>query len=289
MSKINVYLPDDLAKAVKEAGLPVSAICQRALEQAVRRVSAIRETAMSALDIADHAGRFSHFTRRARTVVQLAAEQARAAGETEIGTSHLLGGILAEGGNLALHVLPAMEIEPGQLQRELDRRTAEGSAAPGGPGTATSREPQPSGPQSPAGPEVAAGPDEAAPTPRDGTDGSGPGFSEPAVAALQLAITEAAALGHNYIGCEHLLLGLIVEPDGSAGRILRSQGAEIRLARRSVAAALVGYAHLSTQHAAGGGPAAQVTANGLAAAIRQELQPLAQRVDRLEQRLGPAA
>jgi ATP-dependent Clp protease ATP-binding subunit ClpA/post-segregation antitoxin (ccd killing protein) len=283
VSKINVYLPDDLAEAVKEAGLPVSAICQRALEQAVRRVSAIRETAMSALDIADHAGRFSHFTRRARTVVQLAAEQARAAGETEISTGHLLGGILAEGGNLALHVLPAMEIEPGQLQRELDRRTAQGSAAPGGPGTVTSREPQPSGPQPPAGP------DEAAPMAAAGTDGSGPGFSESAVAALQLTITEAAALGHNYIGCEHLLLGLIAEPDGSAGRILRSQGAEIRLTRRSVAAALVGYAHLSTQHAAGGGPAAQVTADGLAAAIRQELQPLAQRVERLEQRLGPAA
>jgi ATP-dependent Clp protease ATP-binding subunit ClpC len=264
VSKINVYLPDDLAEAVKEAGLPVSAICQRALEQAVRRVSAIRETAMSALDITDHAGRFAHFTRRARTVVQLAAEQARAAGATEIGTRHLLGGILAEGGNMALHILPAMEIEPGQLQHELDRLTAAGPAAAGGP-------------------DAAAGP------PLAGTGGPGPGFSEPAVAALQLTITEAAALGHNYVGCEHLLLGLIAEPDGSAGRILRGQGAEIRLTRRSVAAALVGYAHLSAQHPAGRAPADQVTASGLAAAIREELQPLAQRVARLEQRLGPAA
>ena len=264
MSKINVYLPDDLAEAVKEAGLPVSAICQRALEQAVRRVSAIRETAMSALDVADHAGRFSHFTRRARTVVQLAAEQARAAGAAEIGTRHLLGGILAEGGNLALHVLPAMEIEPGRLQHELDHLTAAGPAAPGGPDAAAGASPA-------------------------GTGGSGPGFSESAVAALQLTITEAAALGHNYVGCEHLLLGLIAEPGGSAGRILRGQGAEIRLTRRSVAAALVGYAHLSAQHTAGGPAADQVTASGLAAAIREELQPLARRVERLEQRLGPAA
>jgi ATP-dependent Clp protease ATP-binding subunit ClpC len=251
VSKINVYLPDDLAEAVKEAGLPVSAVCQRALEQAVRRVSAIRETAMSALDIADDAGRFLHFTKRARTVVQLAAERARAAGAAEIGTRHLLGGILAEGGNMALHVLPVMEIEPGQLQRELDRLTAATSPAPAG------------------------------------TDGPGPGFSESAVAALQHTITEAAALGHNYVGCEHLLLGLIAEPDGSAGRILRGQGAEIRLTRRSVAAALAGYAHLSTQRAAGSAPAAEVTASTLAAAIRQELQPLAQRVQLLEQRLGP--
>ena len=78
----------------------------------------------------------------------------------------------------------AMEIDPGQaLQRELQRRS------PDGPAT----------------------------TPPTGTDGPGPGFSDTAVAALQLTITEAAALGHNYIGCEHLLLGLIGEP-GRAGR-----------------------------------------------------------------------
>ena len=255
MAKINVYLPHDLADAVKDAGVPVSAICQRALEQAVRRISAIRETALSALDIADHAGRFSHFTRRARTVVQLAAEQASAAGAAEIGTRHLLGGILAEGGNLALQVLPAMEIDPRRLQRELQRR------APGGPAI----------------------------TRQAGTDGPGPGFSDSAVAALQLTITEAAALGHNYIGCEHLLLGLIAEPDGLAGRILRGHGAELRLTRRSVTAALVGYAHLSTQRAEAGAAAAPVTESALAAAIRQELEPLMQRVQRLEQRLGPAA
>jgi post-segregation antitoxin (ccd killing protein) len=43
MPKINVYLPDDLAEAVRDAGVPVSAVCQRALEQAVRRVTAVRE------------------------------------------------------------------------------------------------------------------------------------------------------------------------------------------------------------------------------------------------------
>jgi ATP-dependent Clp protease ATP-binding subunit ClpC len=49
MPKINVYLPEDLAEAVREAGVPVSAVCQRALEQAVRRVTAIRETAVADL------------------------------------------------------------------------------------------------------------------------------------------------------------------------------------------------------------------------------------------------
>ncbi|MFC7649606.1 Clp protease N-terminal domain-containing protein [Streptosporangium lutulentum] len=99
MPKINVYLPDELAEAVKTAGVPVSAICQRALEQAVRRVTAIRETALSApdLDLDDLTARFPHFTPRARTVIKLSVEQARALGAAEVGTEHLLGGLLAEG------------------------------------------------------------------------------------------------------------------------------------------------------------------------------------------------
>ena len=250
MPKINVYLPDDLAEAVKEAGVPVSAICQATLEQAVRRLTMIRQLVASDLDIDTLGSSLPRFTDKARTVFGLAADQARGAAVPLVGTEHLLGGLLAEGSNLALPVLHAMDIETSAVKAELDRAAV--GSHPGGPD-------------------------------------AGRRISGPLGTALVGAVAAANALGHNYIGCEHLLLGLIAEPDGSAGRILRSQGAEIRLTRRSVAAALVGYAHLSTQHAAGGGPAAQVTADGLAAAIRQELQPLAQRVDRLEQRLGPAA
>jgi len=54
-------------------------------------------------------------------------------------------------------------------------------------------------------------------------------------------------MGHNYIGCEHLLLGLIAEPDGTAGQVLRALGAEHRLTRRAVTAALAGYVHLRAQ------------------------------------------
>ena len=50
MPKINVYLPDDLAEAVRDSGLPVSAVCQRALEDAVRRITAIRQTTLDDLD-----------------------------------------------------------------------------------------------------------------------------------------------------------------------------------------------------------------------------------------------
>ncbi|MET8340984.1 Clp protease N-terminal domain-containing protein [Streptosporangium canum] len=250
MPKINVYLPDELAEAVKEAGVPVSAICQRALEQAVRRVTAIRETALSAPDLDDPTARFTHFTDRTRTAVKLAVEEARAEGAAEVGTEHLLSGMLAEGGNLALHILRAMEIDPEQVRRELDR------LAPAAP---------------PAGPP----------------GGAPPRFGGSAAAALELTVTDATGMGHNYIGCEHLLLGLIGEPDGAAGQLLRGLGAEPRLTRRAVTAALAGYVHLRAQGQAGTAAAAPVTpAAALSTAIRQELQPILQRLERLEERLG---
>ncbi len=56
MPKINVYLPDELAEAVRDAGVPVSTVCQRALEHAVRRITAIRETTLAELDAAAGAG-----------------------------------------------------------------------------------------------------------------------------------------------------------------------------------------------------------------------------------------
>ncbi|MFC7762285.1 Clp protease N-terminal domain-containing protein [Catellatospora bangladeshensis] len=182
MPKINVYLPDDLADAVREAGVPVSAVCQRALEQAVRRVTMIRATALSDLDGADLTTRLPHATGRTHTVLRLAAEQARDAGSAVVSTGHLLGAILAEGDNLALRVLGAMEIEPAEVARWLAaERDAEAGAGP------------------------------------DGTRR----FSVPAAGVLELAATEATGFGHNYLGTEHLLLGLVAEPDGTGGRALR--------------------------------------------------------------------
>ncbi|MBG0831911.1 ATP-dependent Clp protease ATP-binding subunit [Planomonospora sp. ID67723] len=245
MPKINVYLPDELAEAVKNAGVPVSAICQRALEQAVRRITAIRQTALGELAADDLGERLPRFTDRARTVVKLAIDRARADAAPNVGTGHLLAGMLAEGQNLALHVLRAVEIDPAQVQRDLERQTA--------------------------GEEGGAG------------EGSSVHFSDPAAGALELTVTEATALGHNYVGCEHLLLGLITEPDGTAGQVLRALGAEPRLVRRAVTAALAGYVHLRAQTAAAGDPT-----QALAAAVQRQLQPLIERIERLEQNRGSA-
>ena len=261
MPKINVYLPDDLAEAVKEAALPVSAICQRALEQAVRRVSAIRESILGDFEIDDP--RLSHFTARTRAVFRMALEQARAENAAGIGTEHLLAAMLAEGQNLALHVLRAMEVEPALIERDLTSR-------------------RPSVPTDQSGDEG---------TPKDGPSR----FDAHAANALELAVTEAHALGHNYIGCEHLLLGLVAEPDGVGGQVLRERGAEPRLTRRAVVAALAGYVHLRAQAqdaSASQGTAqapSQSAAQAVAAAVRQEIAPLLRRIERLEQHAGVAA
>lgn len=231
MPKINVYLPDELAEAVKAAGVPVSAICQRALEQAVRRVTAIRETVLGERDLDDAAlaARLPHFTARVRTVLRLAAERATAEATPAVGTGHLLGGMLAEGGNLALQVLRAIDVEPARVAAALATvDLAEARVA----------------------------------------DDAARRFSGPAAAALELAVTEATALGHNYVGCEHLLLGLIAEPDGAGGQALRSLGAELRLTRRAVSAALAGYVHLQAQ----------------APSLEAALAPLLERIERLEAR-----
>ncbi|WP_219518979.1 Clp protease N-terminal domain-containing protein [Nonomuraea ceibae] len=131
-------------------------------------------------------------------------------------------------------------------------------------------------------------------------------FSGAAANALEFAVNEAASLGHNYIGCEHLLLGLVNEPDGTAGQVLRGLGAEPRLTRRAVVAALAGYVHLRAQAQqaptanapAAGGPAAgapvagapaggaQDPAQMLAAVMRDQLQPVIRRLERLEERAG---
>ena len=92
----------------------------------------------------------------------------------------------------------------------------------------------------------------------------------------EMTATEALALGHNYIGCEHLVLGLVAEPDGAAGQLLRSLGAEPRLVRRAVAAALSGFVRGQ----------AQASQQDPGALLQQTLRPIVERLDRMEERLN---
>jgi ATP-dependent Clp protease ATP-binding subunit ClpA len=271
--KINVYLPDDLADAVKEMGVPVSAICQRALEASVRRVTAIRQATLGQVPLDDPAGRLAHFTAKARAAVGLAVRSARASGSDTVGTEHLLTGLLADDTNLAVVVLTSMEIEPAAIRQAL---AAAGVSAAAAEATAASAAPAP------------------APV---GASGGALRFSGPAANALELAVTEAISLGHNYVGCEHLLLGLATETEGAGGAALRDLGADSRPVRRAITAALAGYTAISASKQARVQAASQANQPGqpgagqmltmLREAVRRELQPFAERLERLEERLGP--
>jgi ATP-dependent Clp protease ATP-binding subunit ClpA len=202
MPKINVYLPDELAAAVRDAQLPVSGICQAALERAVRDVSSARAADETPPEDRPGLGLFSRFTPRARQAVTLAERAAREIPHDYVGTEHVLLGLIDEGGNLALEVLTLLDVERADLRAEL--------MASMGPPT---RKP----------------------------DGAHLPFTPLAKRALELATKEALTLGHNYIGCEHLLLSLLATEDGLASQVLRRMGLELRTTRRAVVTALTGF------------------------------------------------
>lgn len=108
-------------------------------------------------------------------------------------------------------------------------------------------------------------------------------FSEPAREVVQQAVNEALALGHNYVGCEHLLLALASAADDHAGIALAAQGVDYRSLRRTVNSALIGYAHLRS-HSSGANAPDQTARmqQMLGAAIDARIQPLSQRLDALE-------
>jgi ATP-dependent Clp protease ATP-binding subunit ClpC len=210
MPKINVYLPDELAAAVKDAKLPVSAICQSALEQAVRTMTAVN----SATEEGGRPGMLQRFTPRARSVVERARTIATEHQHNYVGTEHVLLGMLDEGGNLAVKVLQSLDIELDDLRTEL-----EGSMGP------------------------------ASKKQKDH-----PRFTPLAKSSLALATQEAMRFGHNYIGCEHLLLGILAEEEGLGSQVLRRMGVELRTTRRAVTSALSGFVH-AKQEIAGTGSA----------------------------------
>jgi ATP-dependent Clp protease ATP-binding subunit ClpC len=206
MPKINVYLPDELAAAVRDAQVPVSAICQAALERAVRDVSAMRGSDLLPLEPPAH-GPFKRFTPRAQKAMALGQQRAVAHRHTYVGTEHVMLGIIDEGGNMALRVLTSLDVEPEDLRREL-----EGSLGP------------------------ASGPVDSAPP-----------FTPLAKKALELSTKEAQGLGHNYVGCEHLLLGVLAAENGLGGQVLQRLGVELRTTRRAVVSALAGFVHPRAQ------------------------------------------
>ena len=236
MPKINVYLPEELATAVREANVPVSAICQAALERAVRSVNALRTAdwpPSPAAGTTPEPGPFSRFTPRARHAIVLAQKAAAETAHNYIGTEHLLIGILDEGGNLGRRVLETLDIEIDDLRAEL--LASMGPAAEPGP--------------------------EKLP------------FTRLLKSSLEAAAREALGLGHNYVGCEHLLLGLLATEDGLASQVLRRMGIDLRTTKRAVVAALAGFVQ------------ARETL-GVTGDTNAQLAEILRRLDALEQRAG---
>ncbi|HVM17699.1 MAG TPA: Clp protease N-terminal domain-containing protein [Gaiellaceae bacterium] len=137
---------------------------------------------------------FERFTERARQVVVLAQEEALALRHAYIGTEHLLLGLLREDGNAA-RALASLGVELEAARTQVARAVARGDEAPSG--------------------------------------GQVP-FTPRAKKVLELALREALALGHNWIGTEHILLGLVREGDGVASRILLDFGADAERVRDAV-------------------------------------------------------
>jgi ClpA/ClpB-like protein len=217
MPKINVYLPDDLAAAVRAAGFPVSPVCQEALAAAVRKVNRARK-AISAIrdpgfDPGQHLALGSSLQSRMTPRLDEVFRLARQAGESPAGTGQLLLGVLEEGHNLGLRLLQAVDIDTGELAGAL-RRAGLTEQAPG---------------DDAGGPSIDPGP--------------GPDLTRPAWRAVATALEAAIELGHNYLGCEHLVLGLAGETESAAGRVLGDLGADPAAVRKALTSILAGYVH----------------------------------------------
>ena len=137
---------------------------------------------------------FERFTERARQVVVLAQEEARTLKHNYIGTEHILLGLLREEEGLAARVLESLDITVERVRAQVVRIVGSGE-------------------------EV--------------TSGQIP-FTPRAKKVLELALREALSLGHNYIGTEHILLGLVRENEGVAARILRQLDADAEKIRNEV-------------------------------------------------------
>ena len=155
---------------------------------------------------------FERFTDRARRVVVLAQEEARMLNHNYIGTEHILLGLIHEGEGVAAKALESLGISLEAVRQQVEEIIGQGQQAPSGHIPFTPR----------------------------------------AKKVLELSLREALQLGHNYIGTEHILLGLIREGEGVAAQVLVKLGADLNRVRQQVIQLLSGYQ--GKEAATAGGP-----------------------------------
>src|SRR5699024_2231409 len=144
---------------------------------------------------------FERFTDRARRVVVLAQEEAKMLNHNYIGTEHILLGLIHEGEGVAAKALESLDISLDAVREQVQDLISQGQQQPTGHIPFTPR----------------------------------------AKKVLELSLREALQLGHNYIGTEHILLGLIREGEGVAAQVLVKLGADLNKVRQQVIQLLSGY------------------------------------------------
>jgi ATP-dependent Clp protease ATP-binding subunit ClpC len=137
---------------------------------------------------------FDRFTDRAKRVMVLAQEEARMLNHNYIGTEHILLGLIHEGEGVGAKTLESLNISLEAVRRQVEEIIGQGETAP--PGR--------------------------------------PLFTPSAKKVVELSLRESLQLGHNYIGTEHLLLGLIREGQGVAAQVLQELGADLDRVRQAV-------------------------------------------------------
>ena len=148
---------------------------------------------------------FERFTDRARRVVVLAQEEARLLNHNYIGTEHILLGLIHEGEGVAAKALESLGISLESVRGQVEEIIGQGGNSPSGHIPFTPR----------------------------------------AKKVLELSLREALQLGHNYIGTEHILLGLIREGEGVAAQVLVKLGADLARVREQVIQLLSAYGGVS--------------------------------------------
>ncbi len=154
---------------------------------------------------------FERFTDRARRVVVLAQEEARMLSHNYIGTEHILLGLIHEGEGVAAKALESLDISLEAVRGQVEDIIGQGQQAPSGHIPFTPR----------------------------------------AKKVLELSLREALQLGHNYIGTEHILLGLIREGEGVAAQVLVKLGADLNRVRQQVIQLVSGFQGKEAEQAGG--------------------------------------
>jgi ATP-dependent Clp protease ATP-binding subunit ClpC len=194
---------------------------------------------------------FEKFTDRARLVVVLAQEEARTLNHDYIGTEHILLGLIHEDEGVAARAIKGLGISLDAVRQQVEEMIGPGRTSPGG--------------QIP--------------------------FTPRAKKVLELSLREALHQGHNYIGTEHILLGLLREGEGVAAQVLVKLGADLNRVRQQVHQLISasGDQEMATQFVESGYTPPFVAYTKVLNEIGEilsTLRDIAQRVERIERHLG---